>query len=504
MKRFHALLVCLRILLSPRAVVWARRDAPALLLLPGFLLSQVFPLIAAVFSVIAALTGRWYSVMGIMLGLLSGILVGSSQVSSDTAASIGSTFSPMATSYLVRIKELSYPRVGEVEFVGIVVRSMDFNSGKFAPFRARFRAVHLAWRNSAVLERDSVVVIFAKLRLLSANDMPWGFEAHLIRHGIVAEGKAELISEPLIDGVVIENAHSAEADQAHGILWSLAVGRRDVVSRDLEEVFRRLGLSHVLVFSGFQVMLVGGLVSAIAKRILVLFHLSFRVDILALLIGLGCSIWLTELTGWEPSGVRAIVAFVYLAAAHVYQGTNSSPLQKISIGIIGVSLVFPGAIFEPGVQLTFAALLGLVAAPSSGFIVPAVTATVFSSFVGLIWFRQWTPIALLINPLVAPLLTVTGCLLAYPILFLEWLTGYIGIFPKFGIAAAQLLGEFNVWVITLIAQVVPVWMMLKPRGLTLFVTLLVLGSCILAVLINATMRYLMRNGVAFRQQSNSI
>lgn len=430
-----------------------------------------------------------------MLGLVSGILTPNSPLSRSAEISIASE----PRSYLVQVKDVRYPQVGEVEFVGTVLQTMTPNTDKIVPFSARFRAIHLAWRNSAVLQRDSVVVVYARLQQLSEDDLPWGFDAHLRRHGVAAQGVAELISEPLTEHETGLAGESADKDQAHGVVWSLAVGNRDVVSRDLEQQFRRLGLSHVLVFSGFQVMLVGGLVTGLVKRILVGAHSAMRADILALLIGLGSSMWLTALSGWEPSGVRAVVAFVYLAATHLFQGANSSAGQKISIGVIGVSLVFPGAIFEPGVQLTFAALLGLLAAPTGGLVVPAVTATIFTSFVGLIWFGQWTPIGFLLNPILPPVLTVTGCLLAYPALLLEGITEYLGVFSESGSDAVKIVGELNIWIITSIGQFVPRGLLLEPKGASLILTLLVLGGVILAILVAATMRYFMRNGVAFRE-----
>ena len=81
-----------------------------------------------------------------------------------------------------------------------------------------------------------------------------------------------------------------------------------------------------------------------------------------------------------------------------------------------ISLVWPGAYCDPGVQLTFAALLGLLCGASLtqenrwlSLLSASVMATFFTSIVSLLWFDVFSPIGFLLNPVLAPLFSLISC-----------------------------------------------------------------------------------------------
>ena len=516
----HRYALCLRILCQPRVLVWLRRDAPALLMLPGFIIAQIFPVFAMLLCAVAVWRKRWHLAAALVLGSLSAPTLPFVSLPAPEVSSAD-------TSYLVRVADLRYPKVGAVQFTGYVLGSFQSaeadlpESGlpeslglhratqQFVPLRtpylAKFRGIHLAWRNANFLENETLITVRAKLSPVVLK-YPWSFDAHLHRHGILAVGSADLISEPLSDPL-LEKRFSSDLslqyrNEAHGILWSLAIGSRDAVSQNTERIFRNLGLSHALVFSGFQVVLVGGLTQLLARYLLTFFLRSLRADIIASFLGLLAAVILTSLSGWEPSGIRAVLALLYLTSTNLFCGSATSSLQRLSTGVIGISLIFPGAMFEPGVQLTFAALLGLIISPAAGFVVPAICATMFTSFVALFWFGQWAPVALVLNPLVAPLLTLTGCLLAYPLLIFQALSLKIPIINSAADFLVQTLGELNLFIMRALDSMVPNTFLLEPTGGTLILTYVLQGLCVLTLIMNATIRYLMLNGVAFRNLLN--
>jgi predicted membrane metal-binding protein len=398
----------------------------------------------------------------------------------------------------VRVEELRYPRVGQVKLLGTVLAALgeDGVGGRgLVGKRVSLSAIHLAWRNSAQLEIGSTVAVQAQLSLASDGDTPWSFDSYLLRRGIVAEGQAELVSEPL-HGAPALGELPAYRNEAHGAVWSLALGTRDVVSQDLERKLRELGLAHLLVFSGFQVMLAGGVVSAFTRWILVKVKCGVRADLLGALAGTGASLLLTALSGWEPSGIRAVCALLLISINASLIGAPQCSIQRLVSALIAVSLLFPGAIFEPGVQLTFAALLGFVVSPFGGFLAPAITASVVTALVSLVWFGEWAPIGVLLNPFLGPLLSLTGCLIAYPVIALEWLTNRCGFGAELSSFLVDLLGELNIGIISTVFALAPRPALLAPSGISLWLTGATMALAVGWLVLAAFKGYLMRNGVA--------
>ncbi len=473
--------------------MWIRRDAPALLLLPGFLLAQVAPVVALLCASVGSIFGRWWFVSGVVLGVATGVWP-----SLETT-----TPPPMGLSgYIVRVEELRYPRVGQVKLLGTVLAALDADASRgsrggagLVGKRVNLSAIHLAWRNSAELEIGSTVAVQAQLSLASDGDTPWSFDSYLLRRGIVAEGQAELVSEPL-HGAPALGELPAYRNEAHGAVWSLALGTRDVVSQDLERKLRELGLAHLLVFSGFQVMLAGGVVSALTRWILVKVKRGVRADLLGALAGTGASLLLTALSGWEPSGIRAVCALLLISFNAWLIGAPQCSIQRLVSALIAVSLLFPGAIFEPGVQLTFAALLGFVVSPFGGFLAPAMTASVITALVSLVWFGEWAPIGVLLNPFLGPLLSLTGCLMAYPVIALEWLTNRCGFGVELSSFLVDLLGELNIGIISTVFALAPRPALLAPSGISLWLTGTTMALAVGWLVLAAFKGYLMRNGVA--------
>lgn len=488
-RKIHSYLLCLGMLLSPRVLVWIRRDAPALLLLPGFLLAQVAPVVALLCGSVGSVLGRWWFVSGVVLGVATGVW---------PDIEVAKPPPPGLRGYVVRVEELRYPRVGQVKLVGTVLALLGEERGEDLGLVGRhvsLSAIHLAWRNSGHLETGAIVAVQAKLSLAMDRDTPWSFDAHLLRRGIVAEGEAELISEPL-HGTDVAYELPAYRNQAHGAVWSLALGTRDVVSQDLERKLRELGLAHLLVFSGFQVMLAGGVVSALTRWILVKVRRGVRADLLGALAGTGASLLLTALSGWEPSGIRAVCALLLISLNAWLIGAPQCSIQRLVGALIAVSMLFPGAIFEPGVQLTFAALLGFVVSPFGGFLAPAISASVITALVSLIWFGEWAPIGILLNPFLGPLLSLTGCLMAYPLIALEWVAERFGFGVELSRFLVEMLGELNIGIISFVFALAPKPALLAPAGISLWVTGVAMAIVVAYLVLAAFKRYLMRNGVA--------
>ena len=147
---------------------------------------------------------------------------------------------------------------------------------------------------------------------------------------------------------------------------ALALGDRGGLSTEVRDAFRRLGLSHLLAVSGLHLGLVASLVFAVVRASVgKSAWLAARCDTRHIALGVGVltAIVYALFSGWAIPVRRALVFLLVLALMVVRgrSGLRAEPLAAAAIVVLGVE---PGALFEPGAQLSFAATAALMfAAP---------------------------------------------------------------------------------------------------------------------------------------------
>jgi competence protein ComEC len=143
----------------------------------------------------------------------------------------------------------------------------------------------------------------------------------------------------------------------------------------LKTEFARIGLSHALAASGFQVTLILGVILALTQK------LSRRQQVI--ISGI-CLLVFLGLTGLQPSVCRAVVmGFAVLLA--LSQERRVDPLGSLLFAVTFLLVVSPLWIWDLGFQLSVLATLGLIVT------VPWLT----------IWF-EWLP-TVLVSAIVVPL-----------------------------------------------------------------------------------------------------
>jgi competence protein ComEC len=156
--------------------------------------------------------------------------------------------------------------------------------------------------------------------------------------GLKAEAKAtisRLIPEP-------------EAALLTGIL----LGDDNGISPDLDADFKTTGMTHIIAISGFNVMLIAGVLVWLGewpfgRRGAVWFALA------------GIFIY-TILVGAEPSVVRAAIMGSLFIFATRYLGRPVFAIGTLFLAAIAMTLVRPDLLWEVGFQLSFMAVLGLM------------------------------------------------------------------------------------------------------------------------------------------------
>ena len=219
-----------------------------------------------------------------------------------------------------------------------------------------------------------------------------------------------------------------QADTA-ALFLSMSLGVRDQLSRTTDRTFKETGLAHLLVVSGYQVSIIYFLVFGLLQKIILPYTQIFRrmplkeashiVAVLAVML----FIWLTGLDG---SSLRAAIAILILIISNTLE-RGSGLLRSYFNSLLMVNILWPCCYLEPGVQLTFAALLGIIIgvqtksirlfSPSKfsfrenfiSYCRVSLWASFLPALVSACWFNYLPLGTIFYNPLFGPLLSLVSC-----------------------------------------------------------------------------------------------
>ncbi len=353
---------------------------------------------------------------------------------------------------LVQIDEVPRRRVpGEVVFVG-----RDILGERGAMIRCR--GVDLPWRALSSVSRGDIVWVRGPLQGVSRPLNPFSWDGWLWRRGISSEMKVLFSSQPLhrsttlfdkIRERTIAAVSSATHEHRGGSLFlSMALGVRDVLSPPVETLFMTLGLSHLLVVSGYQVSLVFAVVFSILSGFGGALRASIGARNGAIAASLLFSAAYVFAIGAEMSSVRALVAAVCVCVSLTLNRRHGFA-QRLVVTLLCMHIVWPWAIFELGVVLTFAALIGigigsLLGAGSRLRSLVWVTISVWSltSLVTVIWNGSLSLSGLLLNLALAAPWSIINCTVGVAGLALT-LLGIPG-----GALVLQVVGGANEMIVT--------------------------------------------------------
>lgn len=172
-------------------------------------------------------------------------------------------------------------------------------------------------------------------------------------------------SEWLADARIALTAHimtELPPGQA-GVAAALVTGDMGGVTQDDNDAFRRSGLAHLLSVSGLHLTAAVGATMFLALRLLALWpRLALRAPLLLIAAGCGAvmGIAYTLLTGAEVPTVRSLIAALVVLAG-VALGREAMTLRLVAAGALVCVLFWPESVAGPSFQLSFAAILSIVA-----------------------------------------------------------------------------------------------------------------------------------------------
>jgi len=148
-----------------------------------------------------------------------------------------------------------------------------------------------------------------------------------------------------------------------GLLAALSLGDRSGLSPEPRDALARLGLSHLIAVSGLHLTLIAALVYAGGRFAFTrLGSTALRCDArrLSILLAIGFAMAYALLSGWGVPVRRAAVFLIAVAVGFVRRrpGLRGHPLALAAIVVLAFE---PGALFEAGAQMSFAASAAILA-----------------------------------------------------------------------------------------------------------------------------------------------
>lgn len=162
---------------------------------------------------------------------------------------------------------------------------------------------------------------------------------------------------------VAEKIATALPDESGAIARALVTGERNAVPETLQEAYREAGLAHMLAISGLHMSLIAGLAFvALRFALSLIMPISERFDIkkVAAVAALCAALFYLVLSGGNVPAQRAFIMISVIFLAILIDRTALS-LRTLSCAAIAVLLLQPEALVGASFQLSFAAVIALVA-----------------------------------------------------------------------------------------------------------------------------------------------
>jgi competence protein ComEC len=236
---------------------------------------------------------------------------------------------------------------------------------------------------TTAVRTGEAVTLRATLRPPPEPVQPGGFDfarrAWFDRLGATgyATGRIEPLADPpplpwdlrvwaVIDGLrgtVNDRVRAALPGETGAIAMALITGERGGIPQTVTEAMRDSGLAHVLAISGLHMVIMAGTVFWLARALLALvpgLALRFRIKKWAAAIALLAAAFYLALSGAAVPTVRAwIMMSIFLIA--VMADRPAITMRNVALAALAILAVAPESLFDPSFEMSFAAVIGLVA-----------------------------------------------------------------------------------------------------------------------------------------------
>lgn len=227
--------------------------------------------------------------------------------------------------------------------------------------------------------REAVISLRARLMPPPGAAVPGAYDYQRVAwfDGVGATGRGfapfEVVTPAARSGSDLRarlSAHIREQLPGVGgaVAASLATGDQGAIPDESAEAMRRSGLAHLLSVSGLHITAAVGATMLLVLRLMALSPwaaLHWRLPVIAAGAGALAAIGYTWLAGAEVPTVRSCVAALLVLAALVL-GREAVTLRLVGAGALLVLLLWPEALVGASFQLSFAAVVSIVALHEGG------------------------------------------------------------------------------------------------------------------------------------------
>lgn len=157
-----------------------------------------------------------------------------------------------------------------------------------------------------------------------------------------------------------QNLRSALPGQRGEIAAALVTGDRSGISSPMRDAFANAGIAHILAISGLHVSLVAGMLFFTLRRLLSIMRFPFPLKKVAALLVIPATLSYVAIAGF---GFPAIRAFIMVSLIMLAIMVDRQPLSMRSVALAATVVLglFPSALLSVSFQLSFAAVIALIA-----------------------------------------------------------------------------------------------------------------------------------------------
>jgi len=181
------------------------------------------------------------------------------------------------------------------------------------------------------------------------------------REGVLQSAKDAL---ERLRQAVGERVTAVVPGETGAIAVSLITGERGAITEKTNDAYRDSGLVHILSISGLHMAIMAGFVYGAMRFVLAAFpsvalrYPTKKWAAAAALVGAGAYLLIS---GGSIPTVRAFVMVAIMFAA-VMMDRQALAMRNVAIAALVVLLVMPESLLDPGFQMSFAAVISLIAA----------------------------------------------------------------------------------------------------------------------------------------------
>lgn len=162
---------------------------------------------------------------------------------------------------------------------------------------------------------------------------------------------------------ITERIHSVLPGSTGGIASALITGNRSAISEDDEQALRDAGLAHVLAIAGLHMALVGlGLFWIVRAALAAIPTLALRYPIkkIAAVAALCSAVFYLAISGATSASTRAFVMLALMLISILFDRPALS-MRSLALAASIILVLGPESLLEPGFQMSFAAVMSLIA-----------------------------------------------------------------------------------------------------------------------------------------------